>query len=92
MESPPRRMRWVLPSVEEDTACKAQMDQDVTQHKADREAARKATDAVTSMRGKEAADFAASSGELRANVQAMTGAPEALEKSLSASSLQTTMG
>jgi len=79
-------------SVEEDTATKAQMDQDVTQHKADREAAQKAMDEATSMRGKEAADFAASSGELKANVQAMTGALEALKKGLSASFLQTTTG
>merc|ERR1719163_10964 len=79
-------------SVEEDSASKAQMDQDVTQHKADREAAQKAMEEATSMRGKEAADFAASSGELKANVQAMTGALEALKKGLSAALLQTSTG
>merc|ERR1719335_918107 len=79
-------------AVEEDTATKAQMDQDVTQHKADREAAQKAVEESTAMRGKEAAEFAASSGEMKANVQAMTGALEALKKGLSASLLQTTTG
>jgi len=79
-------------AVEEDTATKAQMDQDVTQHKADREAAQKAVEESTAMRGKEAAEFAASSGEMKANVQAMTGALEALKKGLSASLLQTSTG
>merc|ERR1719326_1522519 len=79
-------------AVEEDTATKAQMDQDVTQHKADRAAAEKAVGESTSMREKEAAEFAASSGEMKANIQAMTGALEALKKGLSAALLQTSTG
>merc|ERR1719326_2558632 len=76
-------------AVEEDTAAKAQMDQDVTQHKADRAAAQKAMEEATAMREKEASEFAAASGELKANIQAMTGALAALKKGLSASLLQT---
>merc|ERR1719161_1789092 len=44
------------------------------------------------MREKEASEFAASSGEMKANVEAMTGALAALRKGLSASLLQTTVG
>merc|ERR1719502_1159692 len=78
--------------LEEDTAQKAQMDQDVTQHKSDREAAEKTVKESTAMRGKEASEFAASSGELMANIQAMTGALSALKKGLSAALLQTSVG
>merc|ERR1719163_2320069 len=74
--------------LEQDTAEKSQMDQDVTQHKADREAAEKTVSESTSMREKEASEFAASSGELKANIQAMTGALAAFKKGLSAALLQ----
>merc|ERR1719198_1475575 len=46
----------------------------------------------TAMREKEAAEFAAASGELKANIQAMTGALAALKKGLSAALLQTNVG
>merc|ERR1719162_1510317 len=46
----------------------------------------------SAMREKEAAEFAASSGELKANVAAMTGALAALRKGLSSSLLQTAVG
>merc|ERR1719163_1657142 len=78
--------------LEEDTASKAQMDQDVAQHKSDRAEAEKAIEESTSMREKEAAEFAASSGEMKANIQAMTSAVAALKKGLSASFLQTQSG
>merc|ERR550514_1524139 len=53
--------------LEEDTASKAQMDQDVAQHKADRSDAEKSIKEATAMREKEASEFAASSGEMKAN-------------------------
>merc|ERR1719265_1674506 len=46
----------------------------------------------TAMREKEAADFAATSGEAKSNIEAMTGALAALKKGLSASLLQTSVG
>merc|ERR1719160_1754416 len=46
----------------------------------------------TELRAKEAAEFAASSGDAKSNIQAMTGALEALKKSLSAALLQTSVG
>merc|ERR1719163_395828 len=78
--------------LEEDTASKAQMDQDVAQHKSDRAEAQKSIEESTSMREKEASEFAASSGEMKANIQAMTSAVAALKKGLSASFLQTQSG
>merc|ERR1719163_1677034 len=92
MEAGETKVSELESTVEEDTATKSQMDQDVTQHKADREAAEKAVKESTAMRGKEAAEFAASSGELKANIQAMTGALSALKKGLSAALLQTNVG
>jgi len=44
------------------------------------------------MREKEATEYAASSGEMKANIAAMTGALDALKKGLSASLLQTRVG
>merc|ERR1719158_382136 len=46
----------------------------------------------TAMREKEAAEFAASSGDAKSNIGAMAGALEALKKGLSASLLQTSVG
>merc|ERR1719281_761095 len=46
----------------------------------------------TAMREKEAAEFAATSGDMKSNIQAMAGALDALKKGLSASLLQTGVG
>lgn len=78
--------------VETQSAQKSQMTQDVTQHKADRSEAEKTIKESTAMREKEASEFASASGELKANIEAMTGALAALRKGLSASLLQTTIG
>jgi len=75
-----------------EAAQKSQMDQDVKQHKADRVAAKATIQESTAMREKEAAEFASSSGEMKANVEAMGGALAALKKGLSASLLQTSVG
>jgi len=79
-------------SIERGTAEKSQLEQDIKQHKADRTEAEKVIKESTAMREKEAAEFAASSGEMKSNIQAMGGALEALKKGLSASLLQTGVG
>jgi len=78
--------------IDTESAQKSQMDQDVVQHKADRTAAKATIQESTAMREKEAAEFASSSGEMKANVEAMGGALAALKKGLSASLLQTSVG
>jgi len=74
------------------SAQKSQLEQDVTQHKADRAEADKTMKESTEMRKKEASEFASTSGELKANIDAMTNALAALRKGLSASLLQTSIG
>merc|ERR1719456_1855840 len=76
-------------AIESGTAEKSQLDQDIVQHKADREEAEKVMKESTAMREKEAAEFAASSGDMKSNLQSLGGALEALKKGLSASLLQT---
>jgi len=73
-------------------AQKSQSEQEVVQHKTDRTEAEKTIKESTAMREKEANEFAATSGELKANVEAMTGALAALRKGLGASLLQTSAG
>merc|ERR1719473_1033302 len=74
------------------TAEKSQLDQDVATHKTDRENAEKTIKESTAMREKEAAEYAATSGDMKSNMNAMDGALEALKKGLSASLLQTGVG
>ena len=62
------------------------------QHEGDREEADKSIKESTAMREKEASEFAASSGEMKANVAAMGKALDALRKGLSASLIQTSVG
>merc|ERR1719331_207061 len=73
-------------------AQKSQFEQEVAQHKTDRTEAEKTVKESTAMREKEANEFAATSGELKANVEAMTGALAALRKGLGASLMQTSAG
>jgi hypothetical protein len=75
-----------------DAAQKSQFEQDIVQHKTDASAAQTTIKESTAMREKEASEFAASSGEMKANIAAMTGALDALKKGLSASLLQTRVG
>jgi len=82
----------VTGTIATDAAQKSQFQQDITQHKTDLAAAQSTIKESTAMRGKEASEFAASSGEMKANVEAMSGALDALKKGLSASLLQTRAG
>merc|ERR1719171_1558145 len=61
-------------SIESGSAQKSQLEQDIAAHKADREEAEKTIKESTAMREKEAAEFAATSGEMKANIDAMGGA------------------
>merc|ERR1719408_279605 len=74
------------------SAEKSQLEQDIATHKADREEAEKVIKESTAMREKEAAEFAATSGDMKTNLQAMDGALAALKKGLSAALLQTGVG
>merc|ERR1719161_1334276 len=79
-------------TMEKGAAEKSQLEQDIASHKADRTEAEKVTKESTAMREKEAAEFAATSGDMKSNIQAMGGALAALKKGLSASLLQTGVG
>merc|ERR1719160_1215880 len=67
-------------AAERGAAEKLQLDQEIAGHKADREEAQTTIKESTAMREKEAAEFAATSGDMKTNVQAMTGALDALKK------------
>merc|ERR1719198_2663274 len=79
-------------TIERGTAEKSQLDQDLAQHKSDRVAAQNTIKESTAMREKEAAEFAATSGDMKSNIASMAGALDALKKGLSAALLQTTTG
>merc|ERR1719160_520514 len=79
-------------TIDRDTAEKSQLDQDIVQHKADREEAEKVIKESTAMREKEAAQFAATSADMKSNLQSMDGALAALKKGVGASLLQTGVG
>jgi chromosome segregation ATPase len=73
----------------EGSAQKAQLEQDLASHKADRQGAKDAIATATSIRDKEAADFATYSAEATANLDAMAKAIAAIEKGSAGSFLQT---
>merc|ERR1719198_1610942 len=78
--------------IDRGTAEKSQLDQDLVQHKTDRAEAENTIKESTAMREKEAAEFAATSGDMKSNIDAMVGALDALKKGLSAALLQTSTG
>merc|ERR1719258_300559 len=63
---------------------KAQLDQELKDHKSSREAAKQDQEKATSIREKEKADFDAASADMSTNIAAMKGAIGALEKGLGA--------
>merc|ERR1719198_1310646 len=79
-------------SVKRGTAEKSQLEQDLKTHKSDRSAAEATIKESTAMREKEAAEFAATSGDMKSNIASMAGALDALKKGLSAALLQTSTG
>merc|ERR1719240_1391368 len=79
-------------TAERTAAEKSQLDQEIASHKADREEAQKVIKESTALREKEASEFAATSGDMKSNIQSMSGALDALKKGLSAALLQTGVG
>merc|ERR1719460_2497667 len=75
-------------SIEEAIATKAQLEADLTKHKADREAAKKAIGDATAQREKEAAEFADESTEDKANIAACSKAIDAIVKGMAGMFLQ----
>merc|ERR1719183_1075499 len=67
---------------------KSQLDQELIQHKKDREAAKGDLSTATSIRENEHAEFVESTGDAKANVDALTGAIAALEKGMGKSFIQ----
>merc|ERR1719364_635450 len=61
---------------------KAQLDQELIQHKLDRETATKDLETAASIREKEKAEFVAASGEQKDDLDALTGAIAAIEKGM----------
>merc|ERR1719326_2775966 len=79
-------------SIERGVAEKSQLEQDLKTHKSDRTAAEETMKESTAMREKEAAEFAATSGDLKSNIASLVGALDAVKKGLSAAILQTSNG
>jgi len=67
---------------------KSALDQELIQHKKDREAAKGDLSTATSIRENEHAEFVESTGDAKANVDALTGAIAALEKGMGKSFIQ----
>merc|ERR1719428_2605487 len=79
------RVEALTGDVTDKGATKAQLEQEIEGHKADRAEAERQVSETTALRKKEEADFQATSGEMKANIQAMGSALEALSKSGAAS-------
>ena len=75
--------------VGKDIEMKKQLETDVKNHKADREAAKTAIGEATALREKEAATFAKDSGDLNTNIAALAKAIPAIEKGMGSGFLQT---
>jgi len=71
-------------AIKEETAEKAQLEEDLEAHKADRAAAKDAIVAAKAMREKGAAEFAKASAELQANIDALSKAIPAIENGMAA--------
>merc|ERR1719238_2339075 len=71
-----------------DKAEKSQLDQELIQHKKDREAAKADLSTATSIRENEHAEFVESTGDAKTNVDALTAAIAALEKGMGKSFIQ----
>jgi len=74
--------------LEAEKAEKSQLDQELIQHKQDREAAKNDLATATSIREKEHQDYVDATGDQKANLDALNGALSALEKGMGKSFLQ----
>jgi len=76
-------------AVGKDVEMKKQLETDVKNHKADREAAKAAIAEATALRENEATEFAKISGDLKTNIAALAKAIPAIEKGMGSGFLQT---
>jgi chromosome segregation ATPase len=83
-----QRITELKSKLEAEKAEKSQLDQELIQHKTDRESAKADLETATTLREKEHAEFSESTGEQKADLDAMTGALAALEKGMGSSFLQ----
>jgi hypothetical protein len=77
--------------LESEKAEKAQLDQELVQHKLDREGAKSDLEQASTIREKENEDYASAVGEQKEDLEALTGAIAAIEKGMG-SFLQTATG
>jgi chromosome segregation ATPase len=82
----------VASSIKEGEEQKVQLEQDLTKHRADREAAKAAMADATAIREKESAAFAKLDAEYTANIDAVTKAANAVDGGMSGGFLQTSAG
>jgi len=88
IDSSTAKIPEVEAAISEAEAQQQQLEEDLTKHRADREAAKSAMAEATSLREKEAATFAALKAESDANIAAIGKAVAALEKGMAGSFLQ----
>jgi len=77
---------------ESETAEKSQIDQELADHKSDREGAKKDVEEATAIRNKENAEYEAVAADSAANIKALGGALPALEKGMGGAALLQTQG
>merc|ERR1719316_458468 len=75
--------------IKEAEAKNAQLKEDLKQHQVDRSAAKAAVAEATTLREKEASEYAKESSELSANLAAVNSASAAIEKGMAGGFLQT---
>merc|ERR1719486_188177 len=81
-EEASQRILELQSKLEAEKAEKSQLDQELVQHKLDREAATKDLETAASIRAKEHEDYVALTSDQKSNIDAMTGAIAALEKGM----------
>merc|ERR1719160_1760080 len=89
IEESKNKIPQVQSQLDEAIALKAQLEEEIAKHKQDREDAKAAMAKATSIREKEAAEFAKESGEMKSNLDAMGKAIAAIEKGMQGGFLQT---
>merc|ERR1719486_1592328 len=77
-----QRILELQSKLEAEKAEKSQLDQELVQHKLDREAATKDLETAASIRAKEHEDYVALTSDQKSNIDAMTGSIAALEKGM----------
>jgi len=89
IEEAKNKVPQVQSALDEAIALKAQLEEELAQHRKDREDAKAAIAKATQIREKEAAEYAKEAGEMKANLDAMAKAIAAIEKGMSGGFLQT---